>query len=283
MTKEMGPPSLFDTMSEGTRTLSEYFALQAFSGMVSDITPRGNGQPVLVLPGLGGGDFTTVPIRDFLTKKGYTTYGWEHGINTGPDARTLAHLKKHLDDVYQKSGKKKVALIGHSLGGIYARELARAFPEKVSRVITLGSPFGMGENKNATINLATRFFTAVNGTNNAFLGNPDFAKQALVPPPVPTTSVYTRNDGVVNWQTCVNPDAPLAENIEVYASHCGLVVNAVTCLIVADRLAQDVSKGGKRWRPFEMMKYPLVPFPSQIHRGVEPVAQAPAQPVKLFP
>lgn len=284
MNNEMGPPSLIDTMSEGTRALSEYFSMQVFQGAVAQATPDGHGQPVLVFPGLGGGDYTTKPLRDFLTRKGYTAHGWNKGMNTGPDAATLVHLKKRLDDVYVQSGGRKVALIGHSLGGIYARELARAFPDRVSRVITLGTPFGIGQNRNATINLASQFFIAANGAQNLFLNSADFARQSLVPPPVPTTSIYTRNDGVVNWRGCINPQAPLAENVEIFASHCGLVVNPAAFLVVADRLAEDVSKGGRRWRPFQMLKYPVVPMRvPQAHTGMEPVAEQPAQFVHLFP
>ncbi|MDB5491048.1 MAG: PGAP1-like family protein [Micavibrio sp.] len=283
MNNDMGPPSLFDTMSEGGRTLVEYFAGRALSGLAGTATPQGYGQPVLVFPGLGGGDITTKPLRNFLTKKGYAAHGWNGRINTGPDAATLAHLKARLEDVYAQSGGKKVALIGHSLGGIYARELARAFPEKVSRVITLGTPFGIGQNKNATEPMTRKLFEAFNGANNPLANSEDFARQSLIPPEVPTTSIYTRNDGVVNWRACINPKAVSAENVEIYASHCGLVVNPVSFLVIADRLAEDVSLGAKRWRPFEFLKYPEVPFRiPQAHAGREPVAAVPAAFVKLF-
>lgn len=284
MNDKMGPPSLIDTVSEGRRTLREYFAMRVLEGQVAEATPDGHGKPVLVFPGLGVGDITTKPLRDFLTKKGYVTHGWNGWINTGPDEATLRHLKNRLEDVYAQSGKQKVSLIGHSLGGIYARELARAFPKMVLRVITLGTPFGMGLHKNASVKLARRLFEVFNGADNVFLTDEDFAQQSLVPPNVPTTSIYTRNDGVVNWRSCINPKSPKAENVEVFASHCGLVVNPATFLVIADRLAQDVSQNARRWRPFEMLKYPHVPFRQpQAHEQYEPLVEKPVPFIKLFP
>lgn len=287
MHKKIGPPRLIDTFFEAARTTAEFWASQFSHRALKVMVPEGYGAPVLVLPGLGGGDLTTKVLRSFLKDVGYCPYGWGNGINTGPDAQTMAHLKSSLEEIYAKHGGQKVALVGHSLGGIYARELARAFPQKVSMVVTLGSPFGAGEHPEATSKLVRKFFEFFNGRKNAF-SEIAMARQSLTPPPVPTTAVYTQHDGVVHWRTCINPVADKAENVEVRASHCGLVVNPAVMLVIADRLAQDVSQGAKRWRPFEAMKYGLTclfPLP-QAHWGQEPILEKGAgrkPTIKLFP
>jgi pimeloyl-ACP methyl ester carboxylesterase len=201
--------------------------------------PRGDGHRVLVLPGLAANDLTTLPMRAFLKDRGYVALPWEQGLNLGPRAGVLDALRARLRALAAIDGRK-VSLLGWSLGGVYARELAKEMPELVRCVITLGSPFaGPPQATNAWW-----LFERVSGHPE-----PDAEMQAAlrVAPPVPTTSVYSRTDGIVAWQCSLNPAGPLAENIEVHASHIGLGLNPLAMVAIADRLAQDPA----RWRPFD--------------------------------
>ena len=201
--------------------------------------PKGDGHRVLVLPGLAANDLTTLPMRTFLKDRGYEALPWEQGLNLGPRAGVLDALRARVRELHRLDGRK-VSLLGWSLGGVYARELAKEMPELVRCVITLGSPFaGPPQATNAWW-----LFERVSGHPE-----PDAEMQAAlrVAPPVPTTSIYSRTDGIVAWQCSLNPPGPLAENIEVHASHIGLGLNPLAMVAIADRLAQDP----QRWTPFD--------------------------------
>lgn len=258
-------PKLKNFFTETARAVKEYRVLNQARDLLDQHTPRGNGQPVLIIPGYGGSDITSRLLRSFLESKGYAPYGWEDGVNLGLDDKTAHKMAMHLEAIYKKHGTK-VALIGHSLGGIYARELARAYPHKVSTVITMGTPIGIGLNKNSPTTVIKAFFERTNPNNKILLGDDLLLKQILTPPDkIPTTSLYTRNDGIVHWSSCINPPAPLAENIEISnlytspnpiarASHTGLIINPLAFVVIADRL-HYASKGS--WKPFDVNDYPL--------------------------
>jgi len=201
--------------------------------------PKGDGHRVLVLPGLAANDLSTLPMRTFLKDRGYQPAPWEQGLNLGPREGVLDAVRARLRALFALDGKK-VSLLGWSLGGVYARELAKEMPELVRCVITLGSPFaGPPQATNAGW-----LFERVSGHPA-----PDAAMQAALrlPPPVPTTSLYSRTDGIVAWQCSLNPPAALAENIEVHASHIGLGLNPLAMIAIVDRLAQDPA----HWQPFD--------------------------------
>ena len=201
--------------------------------------PKGDGHRVLVFPGLAANDLTTLPMRTFLRDRGYTPETWNQGLNLGPRAGVLEAARERVRALAALDGRP-ISLLGWSLGGVYARELAKDMPELVRCVITLGSPFsGPPQATNAWW-----LFARVSGH-----AEPDAAMQAAlrVPPPVPTTSIYSRTDGIVAWHCSLNPASPLAENIEVHASHIGLGLNPLAMVAIADRLAQDPA----RWRPFD--------------------------------
>ena len=201
--------------------------------------PRGDGHRVLVLPGLAANDLTTLPMRTFLRDRGYDALPWEQGLNLGPRPGVLEALRERVHTLHRVDAAP-VSLVGWSLGGVYARELAKEMPESVRCVITLGSPFaGPPQATNAWW-----LFERVSGHPE-----PDAAMQAALreAPPVPTTSIYSRTDGIVAWQCSLNPPGPLAENIEVHASHIGLGLNPLAMVAIADRLAQDPA----RWKPFD--------------------------------
>jgi pimeloyl-ACP methyl ester carboxylesterase len=201
--------------------------------------PAGDGHPVLVFPGLMASDVSTKPLRRFLEGKGYIAVGWENGSNFGPKDGVIDHC---LDRVRQlrRTHRRKVSLIGWSLGGIYARELAKALPADVRQVITLGTPF-TGHPKASN---AWRLYELVTGHR---IGAPEIHEPLRLAPPVPTTSIFSRTDGVVAWQCSVERSSPNTDNIEIEASHFGIGLNPLAWYAIADRLAQPDGA----WQPFD--------------------------------
>src|ERR1700677_2807061 len=194
--------------------------------------PRGDGHPVLTLPGFLASDLSMVPMRRYLRELGYDTYGWQMGRNTGGVTRMRAALRDRLAVIHAATGRK-VSLVGWSLGGIYARDLALRAPDMVRYVVSLGSPFA-GDVRATN---ATRLYEATSG--GAGEEDAELRRAIAGDLPVPTTSIYSRTDGIVNWRTCLLRPSDTAENIEVHlASHVGLGVNAAALWAVADRLAQ---------------------------------------------
>lgn len=239
--KAPGPGLL---MLEG-RAPWEWAALAAAAPWWQRLLPRGDGHPVIVLPGLGANDLTTLPLRRFLRRRGYTPYPWQQGLNFGPhrggDGKVLDACAALLRATAERHGQP-VSLVGWSLGGVYAREMAKRAPEQVRCVVTLGSPFA--GHPRATN--AWRFFELVSGQS--------VHDEALIaalkqPPPVPTTSIFSKSDGIVAWRCCLNDEAAHAhtENIEVQASHLGMGANPLALYAIADRLAQPPGQ----WRRFE--------------------------------
>lgn len=203
---------------------------------------RGDGHSVIVFPGLSASDASTLPLRSFLENLGHDVSGWNQGFNFGPRAGVLQAARQQVIDTRQVTGKK-VSLIGWSLGGIYARELAKELPDCVRSVITLGTPFaGSHESTNAW-----HLYQLVSGRDIR-----REVEQFDLPaaPPMPTTSIFSRSDGVVAWPASIQAPCQVnseTENIEVIASHLGLGLNPSAWWAVADRLAQ--AEG--RWQPFE--------------------------------
>jgi len=196
----------------------------------------GDGHAVLVFPGLAVGDFSTWPLRHFLREQGYAPYPWGLGANRGPEA--LPRCIQLARSISEQHGGP-ISLLGWSLGGIYAREVAKALPDRTRCVITLGTPFA-GHPRSTN---AWRLYE--------FLSRqaPDAATLARVreAPPVPTTSIYSKSDGIVAWECSLNADGPLVENICIQASHFGMGANPLALYVIADRLAQDPA----RWQRFD--------------------------------
>ncbi|HKU95103.1 MAG TPA: alpha/beta hydrolase [Vineibacter sp.] len=243
------PPSRALLMLEG-RALWEFGAFAASLPLLS-LAPRGDGHPVLVLPGLIASDISTRPLRSFLNGQGYKAHGWGMGRNLGPRPGVQAMMQTRLRELHQHYGQK-ISLVGWSLGGIFARELAKEMPEAVRTVITLGSPFA-GHPKATN---AWRVFEMVSGEKVADHESA-FVHALRQPPPVPVTAIYSRSDGICAWQNCREQPAPQAENIEVLGSHCGLGHNPAVIYAVAERLAQPEGD----WRPFERSGWRTLVFP----------------------
>ena len=247
--EDMHPPSRSLLFLEG-RALWELGALFTAAPLLS-VAPRGDGHSVLVLPGLMTGDSSTRPLRAFLKNRGYEPHGWGLGVNCGPRAGIEDGMLKSLRDLHARS-ERKVSVIGWSLGGVFARELAKRLPDAVRQVISLGSPFA-GE---ARATNAWRVFEKVSGQNVPPPGSPVF-DQLREPPPVPTTAIYSRSDGICAWKACREVAGPLADNIEVVGSHLGLGHNPAVLYAIADRLAQPEES----WLPFESRGWKRAVYP----------------------
>ena len=200
--------------------------------------PRGDGHTVLVIPGLGASDTSTQPLRFYLRSLGYDAHKWTLGRNLGPRPGVMDSCNALLQQL-RVSSARKVSLIGWSLGGIYARELAKALPDHVRSVITLGTP--LTADPEATN--ASSLYKLLNGDQV----DPAAFWDLQSPPPVPTTSIYSRSDGIVAWQSSVQKTGALAENVEVEGSHLGLAVNPAALYAIADRLSQPEGQ----WAPMD--------------------------------
>src|SRR5580704_7534049 len=201
--------------------------------------PRGDGHPVLVLPGLAASDVSTRPLRTYLRAQGYAAHGWKQGPNHGQRSGVEAGIDARLVELAQRYNRK-VSLIGWSLGGVLAREAARRSSGLVRQVITLGSPFA---NEPKASN-AWRLYEVLSGRRVDDWRDREAMK---LPPPVPSTAIYTRSDGIVAWQGCREQESATTENIEVEGSHSGLGYNPMALYAIADRLA--LPEGD--WRPFD--------------------------------
>ena len=246
----LSPPSRTLMFLEG-RAISE---LGAFLGALPllSLAPRGDGHPVLVLPGLVASDTSTRPLRSFLKSRGYAVSGWRQGRNLGlrhgvQDA--MVDLVQELNDTHGR----KVSLVGWSLGGLYARQLAKMMPDRVRGVITLGSPFAAGPKATNAWRDMVLVFTAGLIEEDARFGG------ALSgTPPVPTTAIFSRTDGVCAWQGCMEKTSATSESIEVESSHCGMGHHPAAVYAVADRLAQPDGE----WSPFDRSGWRSLVYPN---------------------
>ncbi len=233
------PPSALWLLLEG-RAVYEFAAGMVVKPLLR-LSPRGTGEPVLVLPGFLASDFSTGPLRSFLKQQGFRPHGWKLGRNLGLRKGLEEKLMNRLQGLRRRYGRP-VHVIGWSLGGIYARDLARLAPDAVSSIITLGSPF----NHDPRANRSWRLFNYLSDTKLDDI-TPERMAEIRATPPVPTTCIFSKTDGIAHWRCCVDQEGPQSENIEVDGSHMGLGVNPLVLYVIADRLAQVEGK----WRPFE--------------------------------
>ncbi len=233
------PPHRLWTLAEG-RAMFELGAFYMSRPLLGNL-PKGDGHAVQVLPGFMATNTSTVPMRRLLKDLGYDAHGWDSGRNVRVDNALISRLETQLARLNDTSGRK-VSLVGWSLGGVLARELAKLHPDRVRLVISLGSP--ISDDRNHTS--AARLFELLNGKEPEAMQGGRFRGLGEAPP-VPTTSIFTKTDGIVHWRGSVQkPAATPTENIEVYASHCGLGVNPSVMLAIANRLAQAEGT----WSPF---------------------------------
>jgi pimeloyl-ACP methyl ester carboxylesterase len=204
--------------------------------------PIGDGHPVIVYPGLGAGSINTRAMRTFLRHAGFDANDWGGGVNIGHEGefdQWLDGLATSVRALQDRHDGRKVSLVGWSLGGIFAREVAKHAPDAVRTVVTLGTPFSaLGDSTRAGA-----LYKMLNGDAGQF--EPGIEARLRESPPVPTTSIYSKSDGIVNWRGCIERRSASTESVEVDASHLGMATHPAVLRIVANRLAQ--AEG--RWRP----------------------------------
>lgn len=232
-TQILAPPISF-AMAEPWRSAGEFAALfLAAPGLMA--APRGDGHSVLVLPGFGATDLSTLTLRRYLDFLGYRSASWTLGRNMGYQTlgEAEARLRARVERLAEVSGGP-ISLIGWSLGGVMARHMAREHPQSIRQVITLGAPF----TGNPTATTVRELYEYFSGES---FDSPDvqMAWQAnRAPPPLPTTSIYSKTDGITAWQNCLETETDFAENVEVFGSHVGLPHNPMVLNAIANRLAR---------------------------------------------
>ncbi|MGH8456723.1 MAG: esterase/lipase family protein [Stenotrophobium sp.] len=222
------PPSPLLLLLEG-RVAAEFGGLLVSLPLLRRL-PHGDGHGVMVIPGFGADDGSTAPLRRVLRSLGYDAHGWGQGRNLGMRSGMKDALATRLRELHERHGGK-VSLIGWSLGGVFVREMARAQPELVRRVFTLGSPI----NGHPDANNMTPLFRWVNRGKPMKLDWDGFQRRR-VPPPVPCVAIHSRTDGIVDWHCSLEEPAANTENVEVFSSHLGLAVNPLVLRAIATRL-----------------------------------------------
>ena len=234
------PPPLALLLVEAQRALFESLTLRPAAPLLRR-APRGDGQPVLLLPGFTAGDGSTSVLRRYLRAQGVAPHPWLQGLNLGPGGGVRERMLERVLELARRY-QRRVSIVGWSLGGIYARELAKSLPDEVRQVVTLASPFAdAGRASNAS-----RLFDLLSPRGGS-ASRSALAARLRKPPDVPSSAIFTKTDGVVHWSTCLEPETDHTESIEVAGSHCGLGFNPLVLYAVADRLSQP--EGG--WKPFD--------------------------------
>jgi pimeloyl-ACP methyl ester carboxylesterase len=257
-------PALPLYLSEPGRAVADY-GLYLATRPLAQRLPKGDGHPVLVLPGLLADDVSTAALRSTLRRLDYRVHGWGLGRNIGPTALCVNGLRDKLDYLHGRY-RRPVTIIGWSLGGIFARDLARTSPSRVRQVITLGSPFRLTSYDQTR---AARVFDRYSHLHVEQRTLP--LEPEGVPLPVPATSIYSHYDGIVHWQACLNAPGERCENIAVTASHLGLGHHPAALWAVADRLAQPEGT----WEPFQAPRFLRPAFP-------KPAQATPCEPVSVM-
>lgn len=190
--------------------------------------PRGNGEPIMLLPGFMAPEWSMEPLRRYLNWLGYSAVHWGMGVNRGNPERDHELLAPKVVDLAQKSNHP-VTLIGWSLGGVVAREVARIQPESVAQVITYGTPviggptFTVGANKYGKEE-CQRIASLIDELDRD------------LPIAVPITAIFTRNDGTVSWPACIDRVSKRVTHIEVKSSHGSMGVDPDVWRIVGEKL-----------------------------------------------
>ncbi|MEM8769579.1 MAG: alpha/beta hydrolase [Pseudomonadota bacterium] len=251
-------PEFIDSALELPRVLLEMSSL-IYSLPILARAPRGDGHTVMVLPGFTAGDQSTLVLRRILNRLNYNPLPWALGQNTG-SAELQQRLRHRFESVLARH-PGRISLVGQSLGGVFARILAHEYPDRVRQVITLGSPFASASPD--TVNrFVSRLFQNISGMDREEMRD-QMTEFPAAAPPVPSTAIYSKSDGVVHWSTCLEYEGERAENVEVLGSHSGMAFNPLVLHVIADRLSQ---KPG-RWKPFERTACRSLIYPPPASTG----------------
>ena len=226
------------------RVLLEVASCFAYLPLLKKIAPRGDGHAVLTLPPFMSDDKFMGPLRRFLEALGYQPRGWELERNTGFDDGKFKHLVRRIERIADRTGGK-VSLIGHSLGGIYARHLGHEIPHAVRQVIYMGTPFNISDEASVDLPIR-RIYERLNPAET----NTELMQSTidLGATPTPSTAIFSEGDGFVPWRFCIDEPDSNSENIRIHGSHSGMPFNLPVLYAVADRLAQPENG----WKPFSM-------------------------------
>jgi pimeloyl-ACP methyl ester carboxylesterase len=196
------------------------------------LAPRGDGRPVMLLPGYGTDESSMRPLGRYLRFLGYDVYDWHLGRNRGEVDSDTRRIGERVKELHEGLGGAPVTLIGWSLGGVIARETARLFEPYVREVITLGTPIIGGPKYTAG---ARRYARAANIDLDAFEVEVHERNSMGIRQPV--TSIYSRWDGVVGWRASIDIYNRQARNIRVNSSHFGIGAHGRVWRLIADILA----------------------------------------------
>jgi pimeloyl-ACP methyl ester carboxylesterase len=224
-------PSTLLFASEAVRATAELAGFAAAVPMLRRL-PKGDGRPVFVLPGFTASDASTQPMRWLLRTLGYNPFGWNQGVNLGPTPKVIDGMFKRFETIRRQTGQP-VTLIGWSLGGLYARAIVERCSDDVRHVITMGSPFRLAIGEQTNAGTLFQMLNSRTRDDNVSALRSDGYRGA---PVVPSTSIFTKFDGVVPWRSCLDEPGPISENLEVRGSHTGLGHNPAALLAVCDRL-----------------------------------------------
>ena len=224
------PPSRLATLLEVRAPLD--WASVLFRAPQLALAPRGDGRPVMLIPGYQTGESSMRPLGKFLEYLGYDVYGWGNGRNRGDVEGDILRVGRRAELIHADRDGMPVTLIGWSLGGVAAREAARLFEPAVREVITMGTPIIGGPK----YTIAGPQFAEKSG-----LDLDKFEKEVHERNSIgikqPVTSIYSKSDGVVGWRASVDIYNEQAQNIEVNSSHFGLGANGKVWRIIARQLA----------------------------------------------
>jgi pimeloyl-ACP methyl ester carboxylesterase len=209
--------------------------------------PHGDGRPVLLVPGFLSGDWALTVLRTWLERIGYRAYVSGIYFNVRASEHMVAGLRHRLAEI-QATDPARVTLVGHSRGGLLAKVLAQRRPDAIEQVIALGSPLADQSDITPLTQAAVGVVRTANeiGFGLRMRQEGRFAYDLAQSPAVPTTSIYTRSDDVVNFRSCIRPDIP---SIAVWGSHNGLVVNPEVYRLLGRLLSRPRRDGRGRHAP----------------------------------
>lgn len=220
-----GPPPTRTTVGELGAALDAMRLVGAFPRLTT--APRGDGHLVVDIPGWKAPEVSGLPLRTYLRRLGYDARGWGFGTNTGSTRRDIERLSARVLELVEETGTA-ASLVGWSLGGVIAREVARRHPDAVRRVITYGTPVGGP----MYTSVARAYGRGADSDGHRESRRLD----ASNPIRVPLTVLFSRRDGIVSWQACIDHASPSAEHVEIASTHLGMGFDPDVWAVVADRL-----------------------------------------------